>query len=215
MISNQEDVINIINLDPSNEAKSLNKDCPPELIIRSREQRALSIIRQSKEQKFSMRMWEGEIFRGRFIDGRIGISRSFKKIVKWAKERQLERVVIGEDDILFSYPGAWEYYLTNIPDSYDIYLGSIYAGDLSGNRVVNGYSGHSLITIHNRAYDFILSADENFHLDRWCGKFCSEKEFIVCDPYVVYQIKEGYSDNHNRLVSHEGYFNGVKFFGQD
>lgn len=211
----EEDVINIINLDPLNEARSLNKDCPPELIIRSREQRALSIIRQSKEQYFPIRFWEGQICRGSFIDGRIGISRAFKKIVRWAKEKQLGRVIIGEDDILFSAPGAWGYYLANIPPSYDIFLGSIYAGDISGNRVVKGYSGHSLIAIHNRSYDFILSADENIHLDRWCGRFCSEKEFIACLPFVVYQIKEGYSDNHNRVVSHEGYLKGVKFFGQD
>ena len=202
-------VINIINIDAEREAGSLNHHCTPALIKRSREERVLSIVRQSKQQQFSVKFWEGEVAEL----GYIGISKAFKKIVKWAKENKQPNVIIGEDDLVFSAPGAWQYYIENLPEDYDIYFGGIYYGDIEKGRIVKGYSGHTLIMVHERFYDFFLAADPNHHLDTWLGQYCSEKKYIVCEPFVVTQISEGYSDNHKRMVSHSAYLETMVLFG--
>lgn len=202
------DTINVINLGPDQPAISMNPQCTPELIKRSRDERALSIVEQSKRLGFCVRFWEGEMEKF----GHIGINKAFRKIVQWAKENKSPRVLIGEDDLLFSSPGAWKYYIDNIPDDYDTYLGGIYAGQLQGNRIINGYSGHSLIMIHERFYDFFLSANPNDHLDRWLGNTAFKHQYIVCLPYVVYQISKGYSDNHKRMVSHNSYLKEMNLY---
>jgi hypothetical protein len=207
-------IINVINLSKEQPGVSLNPEYTSDFIIKSRENRVLSVCNQSKLYGLNVRFWEGEIFRGNFIDGRIGISRAFKRVVKWAKENRLPEVCIAEDDFLMSGFGAWEYYLENIPVDYDIYLGGIYDGQISEGRIVKGYAGHTLITVHSRFFDFFLSADENLHIDRWLGQYCSEKKYMVCVPYVVSQISTSYSDNHKAMASHAPLIEGVKLYGQ-
>jgi hypothetical protein len=209
-----EEVINIINLDTSADSHSLNSNCTSSFIQRSREERIISIVRQSKQMGFATRFWEGDTFRGNFIDARIGVAKSFKKIVRWAKENNFERVTIGEDDLLFSHPDAWKYYIDSIPQDYDIYYGGIYDGEIVDGRIMKGYAGHTLITVNRRVYDFFLTADENFHLDRWLGKHCIEKKYIVCEPFVVNQISDGYSDNHKAMVAHSSFLETMKLFGR-
>lgn len=208
-------VINIINLDPWQPAQSFNPSFTEKMIQRSREERVLSIVKQSKEHGFACRFWEGVINK----HGGVGITQAFKKIVRWAKENNLPMVPIGEDDLQFSAPGAWQYYLDNMPEDFDIYSGGIYSGQLEGNRIVNGYSGNTLITIKNHFYDFILSANEDpkglglGHLDRWLGCFAFEKKYIVSMPYVVLQ-SEGYSDNLRRETRHSSYLENMPLFGR-
>lgn len=189
----------------------MRPEFPPEVIKRSREERVLSICKQSKEQGFAVRFWEGIIDnRGGFA----GITLSFKKIVRWAKENNEPMVCIGEDDLIFSAPGAWQYYLDNIPDVFDIYSGGIYSGQIEGNRIMNGYSGNTLITVHKSFYDFFLNIPDTDHVDRRLGNYCFEKMYIVCQPYVVFQ-SQGYSDNHRRQTSHASYLESMKLFGRE
>lgn len=210
-----EEIINIINLDTSADSHSLNPNCPSSFIQRSREERIISIVRQSKSIRFGVRFWEGDTFRGNFIDARIGVARAFKRVVQWAKDNTLNRVTIGEDDLLFSDPGAWKYYLDNIPEDYDLYLGGVYDGIFRDGRLVSSYAGHSLITVSNRFYDFFLEAnpDENLHLDRWLGQYYAEKKYYVCYPFVVSQIPTSYSDNHKAMATHAPLLEGARFFG--
>lgn len=209
-----EEIVNIINLDTSADSFSLNPNCPSEFIQRSREERIISIVRQSKQMGFPVRFWEGEICRGNFIDGRIGISRSFKKIVRWAKEKNMDRVTIGEDDLLFSDPSAWKHYLENIPEDYDLYLGGVYSGYVREGRLASDYAGHTLIMINKRFFDFFLSADENFHIDRWFGRHFRDYKFMVCEPFVVSQIPTSYSDNHKAMASHAALIEGARLYGR-
>lgn len=209
-----QDIIHILNLGPDQEARSLNPSFPSDAIKRGREERVLSIVKQSKEQGFAVRFHEGEIDRANFIDGRVGINRSFKRIVKWAKQNNLPRVIMGEDDLLFSAPGAWQYYLENLPDDYDLWMGVIYAGEIREGRVMNGFSGGmTLITVHERFYDFFLGIDPQNHIDRALGNFCFEKKYLACAPFVCRQMSKGFSDNLNKPVCHDAYLEGMKFFG--
>lgn len=203
-------VINIINLSTWQEAISMNPNFTEKIIHRSREERVLSVCKQSKEHGFAVRFWEG------IIDKRgshAGINLAFKKIVRWAKEQKLPKAIIAEDDIVFSAPGAWQYYLENMPSQFDIYSGGIYSGQIVGNRIMNGYSGNTLITVHQKFYDFFLSLPDDNHLDRRLGNHAHEKLYLLCLPFCVYQI-EGYSDRTKRHTQHEAYLQEMKFFGR-
>jgi len=202
-----EFVINVINIDPWQEASSISSSVSVDMIMRNREERALSVVKQSKQHGFSVRFWEGIIEK----KGCTGISKAFKKIIRWAKETGQSSVIIAEDDILFSAPGAWAYYIKNIPEDYDVYLGGIYSGNVDDGRVTNGYSGNTLIMINERFYDFILSSNEDDHLDRWLGNFAFKQRYMVCEPYVVYQM-EGYSENLRRPTSHAHYLDKMNLF---
>lgn len=193
----EHQVVNVINLDPELiEYKGFSVHNHE--VKRYREERLLSIVRQSKDHGFAVRFWEGEHEK----IAKKGISRAFKKVIRWAKENNLPEVIIAEDDMVLTAPGAWQYYLDNKPADFDIYLGGIYSGDMDGNRIINGYSGHTLVTVSNKIYDLILSHDEYGDIDRWMGTFCIERKYIVCLPFVCKQI-EGYSDNHRRRIEYK------------
>ncbi len=130
--------------------------------------------------------------------------------MQYAKDERLPFVMIAEDDLVFTSVNSWSYYLQNIPDDYDLYLGGIYAGRLDGNKIIDGYSGHTLITVHERFYDFFLSVDSNDHLDRALGKFCAEKKYIVCLPFVCKQLG-GYSENKKRVQEFSMYEQNWKY----
>lgn len=208
-------IINVISIDPWQKAESIYPRFTEDIIRRSREERLLSVCKQSKEHGFAVRFWEGIIEER----GATGINKSFKKIVRWAKEQNLPYICIGEDDLVFSAPGAWQYYLDNMPSEFDLYSGGIYSGEIKDGRIVNGYSGNTLITVHKNFYDFFLSASEDpaglglGNLDRWLGNFAFEKNYRVVEPFVVLQL-EGYSDNHRRNTQHASYLENMKLFGR-
>ena len=189
-------IINVINLSPEQPIDTYAKPERKAEIRRWREERALSIVEQSKKFGFAVRFWPGNYDETVFRCG--NISRAFKQIIRYAKQMNLRMVTIAEDDMKFTSAGAWQYYLDNLPDDFDIYSGGIYHGQLLENRIVNGYSGNTLITVHERFYDFFLQADEKQHLDNWLGNFAFEKRYIVCLPFVVRQIG-GYSENKKRI----------------
>lgn len=208
-------ILNVINLSPDQPIDPYAPAQRVEEIKRWREERALSIVKQSKQHGFAVRFWPGNTDESVYRCG--NISRAFKQIVKDAKERNLQTVTIAEDDMVLTSKGAWEYYLKNIPVEFDIYSGGIYSGQLQENRIVNGYSGNTLITVHERFYDFFLSASEDpkglglGHLDQWLGNFAFEKTYIVCLPFVVKQIG-GYSDNHRRINQLDAYEQSWEYF---
>lgn len=181
----------------------------PKASVQGRQERINAIVRQSKAERIPIQFWEGVIQNKKPCKN---ISQAFKKVVSWAKEKKLLRVIIGEDDLLFTAPGAWQYYLDNMPKEFDLYLGGIYAGQIEENRIMNGYSGHTLLTVHERFYDFFLSANEEDHLDRWLGNFAFQKLYIVTDPFVVLQ-SGGFSDNKRSIQFYEEYQKSWKYYG--
>lgn len=208
------ETIHVINLSPEQQIDLYHSPELTQFVKRHREDRALSVVEQSKRYGFAVRFWPG-------IVGEVGqndtfrspnIMRAFKKIVKYAKDERLPSVTIMEDDGMFTSINAWKYYNDKLPDDFDLYSGGIYAGEIKDNRIVNGYSGNTLITVHERFYDFFLSADENprstflGHLDKWLGGHCDKKKLMVCQPFVIKQMGK-YSDNQRRKLDYEAYEN--------
>lgn len=171
------------------------------------------LVKELSEQDISdYEIWHGEIVpRSR----RTGICRSHKKIVQYAKDNNIPKVVIAEDDIKFFAKGAWEYYLQQMPDDFDLYFGMVFKGQIdSNNRLVEVAHGMTLYTVHERFYDYFLSIDDNNHIDLASTKEYKKYKFIVCNPFVCTQ-NGTYSDNSFGCRNYEPLLVGRKIFGRD
>jgi len=167
---------------------------------------------QSLEQKFGYRVWPGIICKG---DNKRGVNLAHRQIVQYAKDNNLERVCIGEDDLKFFNEklGAWQYFLDNIPTDYDTYHAQIYVGEITNNRITSVFSGMTLYFINYRFYDFFLSLPESIHIDRELGLYANQFKFMVCPEFVCEQIA-GKSDNTRTYTpTYRPFLKGRKIFG--
>lgn len=163
-----------------------------------REDRLVSFCNQMRIQNAAFRIWNG-------VEGNLtpaqNINCAHKSIVRWAKENNLKRVVICEDDILFSHENSYKYFLSQVPPIFDLYFSMLYAAEVRENKIMNGFSGLTMYMVHNRFYDFFLSIPDTQHMDRALGAHSHEKEFYVCSPYIAKQAP-GYSNN---MMKHQNY----------
>lgn len=145
-----------------------------------------------------------------------GINLSHKSIVRLAQRQRLKSVTIAEDDICFLGKGAWQYYLDNIPEDFDLYLGMIYEGKIGEyNRLLPDpytFSGMTLYTIHERFYNVFLGIKDMDHIDKTLGALAGEYKFYVTDKFVCKQM-DGYSDQKKRDCTYDHLLKGRKLFG--
>jgi len=140
------------------------------------------------------------------------ISRAHKKVVQKAKDNNYPYVIVSEDDLQFVAPGAWNYYLENMPADFSLYMGVIYNGNVEDQRVIDGFSGGlTLYTVHNNFYDFFLNISEEDHIDRALGKFCDKYLYLTPPKFVVKQMG-GYSFNQLMCLEYGVYEEGREFF---
>lgn len=163
--------------------------------LKRRPDRRLSLVRHLEDMQCMYRFWDGEDDRTKM--GFINISVSHKRIVNDARHRNLEMVLIAEDDLRFSHPNSLEYFVDKMPRYFDIYFGMIYTGVIQDGRITHGFSGLQFYCIHQRFYETFLSAPANKHLDIWLGGRCHEFNYQVCDPFICGAC-DGYSDNFKR-----------------
>lgn len=169
-----------------------------------------SLLVQMDKQKINFRIWEGEIHKH---SRKKGICRSHKKIVQWAKDNKQPFVVIAEDDIQFFAEGAWDFYLDNIPNDYDLYFGMIYNGIINKeNKITTVCSGMTLYMVNERFYDTFLSIPDDSHIDRESTAFFNTHQLKVCNPFVCEQ-SGSYSDNSFRKCDYKPLLRGRDLFG--
>lgn len=146
------------------------------------------------------------------------INLSFKQIVRSAKERELSEVCIIEDDLMFPCAGAWDYFINNKPDKYDLYIGGNYLRNDPDSYTRPYYKleehvGNQLIIIHSRYYDRFLEVPDKAHIDtiqRGRG------EFYACWPMAALQ-RPGFSSNargkvnYNSDLKPEWIYNGAVY----
>jgi hypothetical protein len=150
------------------------------------------------------RFWEG-------IHGRTtyeGINLAHKQIIRYAKERELSKILIAEDDIKFSDAGAFGYFLQNEPEDYDIYLGGIFLGHIN-NGIALRFTGMTLYMVHERFYDAFLKTPDDMHIDHALAEVGGR--YVVCDPFVVTQ-HNGKSDNTGRHENYDFIFENRKLY---
>lgn len=176
----------------------------------SRSDRHSQIIKQSVDQDFSIKFFFGERSENR-VDTKKMICQGHKKIIQYAKDNKLPFCVIAEDDLIFFAPGAYKYFIDNIPDDYDLWMAVIYSGQLEPEtfRVLNGFSGGmSLYCIHERFYDFVLNEiPDDCHIDREIGNTCFKHKYFQCNPIVGHQ-SGGMSDNLKSIMFYDVYLEG-------
>lgn len=144
------------------------------------------------------------------------INLSFKQIIRYAKENKLPEVVICEDDLMFPCKGAWDYFLANKPEGYDVWIGGNYLLHHPETYEppyvrVREYVGNQLIMVAEKYYDTFLSTPDDQHIDtiqRGLG------DFYACWPIVALQ-RPGFSSNSMQVVNYnsnlkpEWIFNGT------
>lgn len=158
------------------------------IIIGNRAERVPRLMKELEEQQITnYHFWDGI----HLPSVKESINLAHKQIVRYAKIAEFSEVIIAEDDVKFSRPGAWEYFLSKIPKDYDLFLGGIFTGEPNENNQVDDFTGMTLYSVHNKFYDTFLSIPDNEHIDRILGGLGN---FIVCNPLVCTQY-DGISSN--------------------
>jgi GT2 family glycosyltransferase len=137
-----------------------------------------------------------------------GISQAHKQIVKYASEKGLKNILIAEDDLRFTSPNSFQYFQNSIPKEYDLFLASVYHGQLSNENLVSRFSGLTFYSVNHHFYAKFLDLPENVHLDialSGLGKY------VVCNPFTVIQ-HNGYSDNSKQNCNYDIYMRNRKLY---
>jgi hypothetical protein len=160
-----------------------------------RTDRKVLLDSEAREHILSLRIWnsvhdELRPFRG--------INLAHKQIVRWARQEKLPMVCIAEDDFHLTAPGAWEYFIKNIPADFDLYLSGVYCGAVNKDNSVVDFCGLHLYIVHERFYSCYLGVDEMTNLDRGLA---GRGRYIVSNPFCAIQ-HDGWSDNKQRYASY-------------
>lgn len=126
------------------------------------------------------------------------INASHKAIVKWAKENNLPEVCIFEQDIIFTAPDAWQFFLKNKPKNFDLYFGGLYTQS-SQNFVDKSTSkpiGFHCYVVSQVFYDVFLSTPDDEHIDK---SLWGKGDYKLCYPMPALQ-RPGYSFNEQAFV---------------
>jgi len=137
------------------------------------------------------------------------INVAHKQIIEYADVAEFDEVCIGEDDLKFTAPGAWGYFLEQKPKDFDIYLGGTFMGIPDENNMVKDFAGLTLYIVAKRFYERFLSTPDDDHLDRVLSGL---GKYVVCNPIVVTQY-DGVSGNTGKFEAYEGFFKNRNLFG--
>lgn len=110
----------------------------------------------------------------------------------------------------FTAKGAFDYFIENKPDDFDIYLAGIYHGQIEENNTVADFSGLMLYIIKDKFFNLFLEADESKDIDR---ALSNKGKFIVCNPFAAIQ-HNGYSDHFKKYCNYDFYLKERKLFGK-
>lgn len=160
--------------------------------------------REVHAQKITPHYWDAVHHRNRST----AIGRAHKKIIQFAKDMGMEQVPILEDDVRFTAPGAWEFFLKNIPPEYDIYLGSVLFTTGQVGNVATRFAGTHCYMVHRRFYDKMLALPDGHNIDTALN---GRGKFIVSDPMVA-TVYDSYSDRVQKVVKHDRYFKNKTFY---
>ncbi len=166
-------------------------------------------------QQLNNQLFEQNIDHYRLWDGILDekspkrrIAKAHKQIIEWAGNQNLPSIVIAEDDIKFTAPGAFEYFIKNEPKEFDLYLGGITYGSINSDNSVSDFSGMHLYKINQKFYETFLSIPEGKDIDR---SLANKGKFVVCNPFVAIQ-HNGFSDNQKKHQNYDLHFHNRKLY---
>lgn len=126
------------------------------------------------------------------------INAAHKQIVELARLAEYPEVCIAEDDFVGTHPGSWEYFLSQRPKEYDIYLSMVYLGDIIEGRV-RDFTGMTMYCVSQKFYDTFLSVDPSEHIDR---ALAGLGDYHVCHPFAFIQ-RNGFSSNTGKMEEYD------------
>jgi len=158
------------------------------------------LLEQCEKYGIEYKIWQACIDKKTVLES---ITESFRRIIQEAKDNGLSEVYIGEDDLMLTCDGAWEYFLKNKPDQFDVYIGGSYLIDNQWKYAppvvkVKSWVGNHLIVVHERYYDTWLSSKSNGHIDT---EQDGKGDFYVCFPYAALQ-RPSMSANNRTFVNY-------------
>ena len=136
------------------------------------------------------------------------INRSHKQIVEYARLAEWDDVCIAEDDIKFSHPNSYRYFLEKKPKYFDIYLSMVFLGYPDENGCVKDFTGLTMYIVKRRFYDTFLSVTDDEHLDKGLAGL---GKYIVCDPFVASQYN-GISSNTGKMEVYDDLLANREFY---
>ena len=137
-----------------------------------------------------------------------GVSKAHKQIVSWAKYTNQSEVLIMEDDIRFTDPLSFQYFLSKKPETFNIYFGGVYRGTIKDGLVTH-FSGMHCYIIQSHFYDTFLSADESKDIDNWLSE--QPFDYNICYPMAAIQYN-GWSDVNRRESNYDDLLIGKELF---
>lgn len=138
-----------------------------------------------------------------------GISEAHRQIVAYAKLAEFPDVLIAEDDFVGSHEDSFRFFLHNRPKQYDMYLSSVFLGDLDENNMVKEFTGLTMYFVNQRYYDKFLSVNPNEHIDHELSRIGGI--FYVCNPFAFWQ-RNGWSSNTGKDEDYSQLASGRNFF---
>lgn len=155
------------------------------------------LLVELKNQKINnFNLWDGVHDQESIIKG---INKAHKQIVQYAKDEGLKEVIIAEDDIKFLGEGAYDYFIENKPQDFDIYLAGIFLGIINDDNIVKEFTGMTLYIVAERFYDIFLNSDNDKHIDH---ALSNKGLYKVCNPFVAIQ-HNGVSDNQKCYCNYD------------
>lgn len=174
--------------------------------LKARKDRAQLLEQQLLEQNITnYKIWEG------IEDNenpKRGIAKAHKQIIKWASNQNLPSILIAEDDIKFTARQAFEYFIKNEPNDFDLYLGGITHGKIDTDNSVTDFAGTHFYKINQKFYKTFLLLPEDKDIDR---SLAHKGKFIVCNPFIAIQ-QNGFSDNQKKYQNYELYIQNRQLF---
>lgn len=162
-----------------------------------------TLEKELDSQQINAKIWTGAHLSNDVVKS---INLSHKQIVAFAKQHLLPEVCIMEEDVMFLGRDAWQYYLNNIPASFDLYLGGCYGLNQSaykriaeciGPTEIHNFAGLHCYIISENYYDAFLSFPDDRHIDDQAGL----GRFYVCSPFIALQ-HPGWSANNRDKVNY-------------
>ena len=161
-----------------------------------------NIIKQAYQQGFKYQIVPA-VMKENPIEGCMA---AHKNIVRMAKKAGLNSVLIMEDDVAFTAPGAFRHFLENIPKAFSIYTAGVYGQACSYNSIdgtVKRISGTHCYIVHNSFYDKYLALPDTVYTDEAIGNVV---RCHLCYPMAALQIP-----GHSDILKEEVDYNNVKW----